>query len=204
MPLPLITENMYFDFVLKAIEQVLKDESENQISLGGSGWETVRERFDPWTLKSSPQVVNVSFNSASFDTSGVNQFDQTNDANFSIDCYALANAIESGGVIIPKDQRAADVLHALVSKVYYTVMSPINRDLGLEAGKIETPIVLRIEKFIPSESNIPVDGIIAARLSVKITFKEFPPLNEGVALGKVGVDTDTSDGGLVEQEFNTI
>jgi len=203
MALPLITSNMYFDTVLKAVEQVLADESQNQLSLGGVGWSTVRERFDPWNAKVDKfPLVNVAYNTSLFDEGRGSQYDQTNDANYILDCYASAKAVEIAGEIIPKDQEAADVLHALITKVYYTVMSPINRDMGLPSGMIETPWISRIEKFIPTESNIPVEGILAARLSLKITFKENPPLTSGVALDTVRVDTDTSDGGLVEQEFD--
>lgn len=203
MALPLITANMEFDIVLKAIETVLAAESANQITLAGTGWKTTRERFDPWDLGAEGDaIVNVSFNAASFDGSKGGQYDQTNDGSYSVDCYALGNATETAGVIIPKDQRAADILHALITKVYYTLMSPLNRDMGLTPGTITRPWVSRIEKFIPTESNIPLNGIIAARLSLQTAFKEFPPLASGVDLDVIGVTTDTDAGGLLEQEFN--
>lgn len=200
--MPLITENMYFDVVLKALETMLKNEAQNQVDLGGSGWDTTRERFDPWNSDEFP-LVNVAFNAAAFDESQVNQEDQNNKANYIVDCYASANAlIHDDGSIVPKDQRAADVLHALISKVYYSIMTPVNRDLGLTPGTIETPIVLRIEKFVPTESNIPVSGIIASRLSVKITFDEFPPLVSGIPLKTINIDTETQSGGDMGQELD--
>lgn len=205
MPLPLISSDMYFDTVLKAVESTLAAESANQITLGGTGWKTVRERFDPWNVdvdEFNPGVVNVVWSSSNFPDSEGNNFDQSSLSSFDVDCYASEKGLESGGVITPKDQRAADVLHALVSKVYYTIMSPIYYDLGLAPGKIVRPRITNIAKFVPHETNIPIMGVIAARLSCRIKFEEIPPQSEGVNLEIVNVKTYTSDGGLVDQTFD--
>lgn len=196
---------MYFDTVLKALEQLLKDESINQGNLGGLTWTTTRERFDPWNVKADKfPLVNITYNAGSFDEGRGSQTDQTHGASYILDCYASANAFAVGTSITPKDQRAADVLHELITRVYYTVMSEINRDIGLPAGKIVTPWVNRIEKFIPTESNVPIEGVIAARLTVSMSFQEFPPTNTGVPLSVVNITTDTSDGALVEQQFENL
>ncbi len=205
MPLPLITSNMQFDIVLKAIETTLKAESANQISLGGTGWRTVRERFDPWTVEVdefNPGVANVVWSSSNFPEGEGNNFDQTSLSSFDIDCYASEKGLESGGVITPKDQRAADVLHAVVSKVYFTIMSPIYYDLGLTPGKIVRPWISNIAKFVPHENNVAIEGAIAARLSCRIKFEEIPPEFSGVNLEIVNVKTYTSDGGLVDQTLD--
>ena len=205
MPLPLILENMYFDTVLKAVESTLAAESANQITLGGTGWKTVRERFDPWNVdvdEFNPGVVNVVWSSSNFPDSEGNNFDQSSLSSFDVDCYASEKGLESGGVITPKDQRAADVLHALISKVYYTIMSPIYYDLGLTPGKIVRPWITNIAKFVPHETNIPIMGVIAARLSCRIKFEEIPPEFSGVNLEIVNVKTTTSDGGLVDQTID--
>ncbi len=196
---------MYFDTVLKAIETTLKAESVNQISLGGTGWKTVRERFAPWNEdvdSFNPGVVNVAWSVSNFPESEGNNFDQTSLSTYDIDCYVSQIAIESGGVIIPKDQRAADVLHALVSKIYYTIMSPIYYDLGLTPGTIVRPWITNIAKFIPIEANIPMMGIIAARLSCKLKFEETPPEYSGVDLEIINIKSDTENGGLVDQTID--
>ena len=204
MTLPLITTPMYFDTVLKALEQLLKDESVNQIFLGGTGWETTRERFDPWNSEADGfPLVNVSYNTGSFDESKGSQTEQTHDSNYIVDCYSSANALKSGSDIIPKDQRAADALHFFVSQIYYTLMSELHRDIGLPAGMVVTPWVNRIEKFVPTETGVAVEGVIAARLSLSMSFREYPPVFTGVPLEIVRVDTDTDKGGLVEQQFDT-
>ena len=200
-PLSLIISPMYFETVLLALEQLLKEESANQVTLGGEGWTTVRERFQPWAAREF-LVVNVVYNSGSFDQGKGSQTDQMHDAAYAIDCYASKNAIEEESVIIPGDQRAADALHFLITKVYYTVMSEINRDIGLPAGKIVTPWVTRIEKFVPTESNVPIEGIIAARLTLSMEFKEEPPVATGVPLEVTGIITDTTNDGLVEQDID--
>ena len=205
MPLPLISSNMYFDTVLKAVESTLVAESANQITLGGTGWKTVRERFDAWNIEVdefNPGVVNVVWSSSNFPDSEGNNFDQSSLSSFDIDCHASQKGLESGGVITPRDQRAADVLHALVTKVYYTIMSPIYYDLGLTPGKITRPWITNIAKFIPHENDIPIEGAIAARLSCRIKFEEIPPESEGVNLEIINVETVTSDGGLVDQTFD--
>ena len=205
MPLPLITGNMYFDTVLKAVESTLAAESANQITLGGTGWKTVRERFDPWNVdvdEFNPGVVNVVWSSSNFPDSEGNNFDQSSLSSFDVDCYASQKGLESGGVITPKDQRAADVLHAVVSKVYFTIMSPIYYDLGLTPGTIAKPWITNIAKFVPHEANIPIIGVIAARLSCRIKFEEIPPEFSGVNLEIVNVKTYTSDGGLVDQTLD--
>ena len=205
MPLPLISSNMYFDTVLKAVESTLAAESANQVALGGIGWKTVRERFDPWNIdvdEFNPGIVNVVWSSSNFPDSEGNNFDQSSLSSFDIDCYASQKGFESGGVITPKDQRAADVLHALITKVYYTIMSPIYYDLGLTPGKIVRPWITNIAKFVPHETNIPIMGVIAARLSCSIKFEEIPPQSTGVNLEIINVKSDTPDGAQVDQTFN--
>ena len=196
MPLPLITSNMRFDSVLKAIETTLKAESSNQISLNGTGWRTVRERFDPWTVEVdelNPGVANVVWSSSNFPESEGNSFDQSSLSSFEIDCYASRRGLESGGAITPKDQRAADVLHTLVSKIYFTIMSPIYYDLGLTPGTIVKPWVTGIVKFVPTEQNIPIQGVLAARISCMVKFEEIPPQAEGVDLEIANIDSNRDD-----------
>lgn len=205
MPLPLITTNMYFDTVLKAIESTLKAESENQIALTGTGWRTVRERFDPWTVETdsfNPGVANVVWSASNFPASEGNNFDQTSLSAFEIDCYAAQIGSETGGVITPKDQRAADVLHALITKIYYTIMSPIYYDLGLTPGTIARPWITNIVKFVPTEANVPIQGVIAARISCAVKFEELPPQEVGVPLEIINVKSDTQDEAQVDQTFD--
>lgn len=206
MPLPLITANMYFDTVLKAIEATLAAEAANQVALGGTGWKTVRERFDPWTVdvdEFSPGVANVVWSASNFPDGEGGNFDQTSMSSFDIDCYAAQKGLESGGIVTPKDQRAADVLHTLVTKIYYTIMSPIYYDLGLTPGKIVRPWITNIVKFIPTEANIPIQGVVAARLSCRIKFEEIPPQVEGVDLEIINLDANRDDDvDLVEQQFD--
>ena len=206
MPLSLITENMYFDTVLKAIETTLRAESANQIALGGTGWKTVRERFDPWTVdvdELNPGAVNVVWSSSNFPDGEGNNFDQSSLSSFDIDCYASQRGVESGGVITPKDQRAADVLHSLITKIYYTIMSPVYYDLGLTPGMVARPWITNIVKFIPTETNIPVEGVLAARLSCRIKFEEIPPQISGVNLEIINIDANRDDDvDFVEQIFD--
>lgn len=206
MPLPLISENMYFDTVLKAIEITLKAESVNQVAIGGTGWKTVRERFDPWTVdvdEFNPGVANVVWSSSNFPDGEGSNFDQSSLSSFDIDCYASQRGLEIGGVITPKDQRAADVLHALITKIYYTIMSPVYYDLGLTPGMIVRPWITNIVKFIPTETNIPIEGVIAARLSCRIKFEEIPPQISGVNLEIINIDANRNDDvDLVEQTFD--
>lgn len=196
MPLPLITGNMRFDTVLKAIETTLAAEAANQVALGGIGWRTVRERFDPWNVEVdefNPGVANVVWSASNFPDGEGNNFDQTSLSSFDIDCYASQRGIENAGVITPKDQRAADVLHALVTKIYFTIMSPIYYDLGLTPGTIVRPWITNMVKFVPTETNIPIQGVIAARVSCRVKHEEVPPQAEGVDLEIVNVDTDRDD-----------
>ncbi len=207
MPLPLITENMYFDTVLRAIESTLAAEAANQVALGGTGWQTVRERFDPWNVETdefNPGVANVVWSSSNFPDGEGNNFDQTSMTSFDIDLYASQKGLESGGVITPKDQRAADVLHVLITKIYHTILSPINYDLGLTPGKIVRPWITNIVKFVPTETNIPIEGVLAARLSCRVKHEEIPPQTEGVNLEIINVDANRDDDvDLVEQQFYT-
>ena len=205
MPLPLITENMFFDTVLKAIESTLSAEAANQVTLGGTGWKTVRERFDPLNVEVdefNPGIVNVSWSSSNFPDGEGNNFDQSSLSSFDVDCYASQKGTESGGIVTPKDQRAADVLHVLITKIYYTIISPIYYDLGLTPGKIVRPWITSITKFVPTETNIPIEGVIAARLSCRIKFEEIPPQSKGVNLEIINVKSDTPDGAQVDQTFD--
>lgn len=203
MPLPLIATPMYFGTVLDALEQLLKDESANQINLGGEGWTTVKERFSPWDTNEFP-IVNIVYNSGSFDKSAGSHSDQTHAGAYLIDCYNRADAVESAGNITPMDESAAIGLHLLVTKIYYSLMTEVNRDIGLPIGKVVSPWVDRIEKFIPTENNVPVEGIIAMRITLSMNFKEFPPIGTGADLETLEVITDTDEGGLVEQTFDNL
>ena len=206
MPLPLITSNMRFDPVLKAIESTLVAEAANQVALGGIGWRTVRERFDPWTVEVdefNPGVANVVWSASNFPDGEGNNFDQTSMSFFDIDCYASQRGSESDGVITPKDQRAADVLHALITKIYFTIMSPIYYDLGLTPGTIVRPWITNMVKFVPTETNVPIQGVVASRVSCRVKFEEIPPQAAGVDLEIVNVDTNRDDDiDYVEQQFN--
>lgn len=206
MPLPLITENMYFDTVLKAIESTLAAEAANQVALGGTGWQTVRERFDPWNIEVdefNPGVANIVWSSSNFPDGEGNNFDQTSMSSFDIDLYASQKGLESGGVVMPKDQRAADALHALITKIYFTIMSPIYYDLGLTPGKIVRSWITGIVKFVPTETNIPIQGVVAARLSCRVKFEEIPPQAEGVDLEIINVDANRDDDiDLIEQKID--
>ena len=207
MPLPLISTNMYFDTVLKAIETTLIAEAANQVVLGGTGWKTVRERFDPWTVEVdefNPGVANVVWSSSNFPDGEGNNFDQSSLSSFDIDCYASQKGLESGGAITPKDQRAADVLHALITKIYYTIMSPIYYDLGLTPGMIVRPWITNMVKFVPTETNVPIQGVIAVRISCTVKFEEIPPPAEGVDLKIVNLDANRDDDvDYIEQQFDT-
>lgn len=203
MPLPLITSPMYFGTVLDALEQLLKDESTNQVNLGGEGWTTVKERFSPWDTGEFP-VVNIVYNSGNFDKSRGSHSDQTHSGAYLIDCYARADAVENAGIIRPMDESAAISLHLLVTKIYYSLMTEVNRDIGLPIGKVVSPWIERIEKFIPTENNVPVEGIIAVRITLTMQFKEFPPIGTGNTLEIIEAITDTEDGGLVEQTFDNL
>jgi len=209
MSLPLISDNMQFDTILKAIELVLRAEAENQIKLNGTGWKTVRERFDPWNVvvdKMNPGVANIVWTSSNYDSGESTQFENSAISTFSIDCYVSAKATESGWNVVPKDQNAGDVLHTLIAKVYYTVMSRINIDMGLTAGTIVQPFVTRIDKYIPTESNILINGIIAARISCQVKHLEIPPEGEGVPLNVVNVKSYKDEGQTilyVETEVET-
>lgn len=207
MPLSLIENNMFFDDVLKAIECTLKTESLNQIKLGGKGWTTVRERFDPWNVdvdKHCAGIANIVWSSSNFPGSEGNNFDQTSISAFEIDCYASkAGSKLPGGSIIPKDQNTADLLHEIITKIYYTIMSPVYYDLGLTPGLIVRPWISNIVKFIPTEANIPIVGVLAARMSCGVKFEEIPPQIEGVDLEAINVDTNRDDDvDYVEQQFN--
>lgn len=205
MPLPLISENMRFDIVLKAIESTLVAEAANQVALGGIGWKTVRERFDPWSVvvdEFNPGVANVVWSASNFPDGEGSNFDQTSMSSFDIDCYASQKGSEEDGTITPKDERAADVLHALVTKVYFTIMSPIYYDLGLTPGTIVRPWITNMVKFVPTEKDIPIQGVIAVRISCRVKHEEIPPQAEGVDLEIVNLDTNRDDDvDLVEQQI---
>lgn len=206
MPLPLITANMRFDIILRAIEAVLFAESENQKKLGGYGWHTVRERFDPWSLtfdKFNPGAVNVSWSSSNYPEAESDHFEMVSNSEFSVDCYASEKAFEIVGTVFPKDQRTADILHALISKVFYTLMSPINIDLGFAPGYVIRPFVTSVNKFIPTQSGVPVQGVLAARFAYRIKHLEIPPEAAGVSLNYINVKSNREDGVLyVEQDFD--
>ena len=83
-------------------------------------------------------------------------------------------------------------------------MSPIYYDLGLTPGTIVRPWITNMVKFVPTEQDIPIQGVIATRISCTVKFEEIPPQAEGVDLEIVNVDANRDDDvDYIEQQFDT-
>ena len=150
-----------------------------------------RDRTNPWDewselddadvnkAKDATPLVNVGFDSATFDEAKSNPIEQQRcDALFNIDVYGYGVSSGKGSGHTPGDQDASDNLARGVRLVRNILMSAQYAYLGLPRGKDQFVCgrwPQSIEYFQPGIDGLVVPHVLAARLVLKVSFNENAP-----------------------------
>ena len=129
-------------------------------------------------------LVNVFFESDTFDSPGSNVVDSQNvKGNFIIDCYAhKSGTIDEDNddeTILNGDEaasREADRIarfcrNILMSGVYTYLK--LGRDAGLQI--VQKRFIVKREKFAPEQQNPVLNNVVGARLTMQVNYVEFSP-----------------------------
>jgi len=153
------------------------------------------ERSNPWSSYldapdqiDAPPIVNVSFDSTSFDRSGGNVFErQRGNMTFNVDVYGYGLAADDGADgHVAGDQAAALNCMRATRLVRNIIMASEYTYLGLQ-GLVGRRWINSVTTFVP-----PIDGkaaqqVIATRLAVEVLANEFAPQYEGEILELINV-----------------
>jgi len=203
MTLPvLINTNSTFETVRDAIAQILSNETANQMALAALAaldpeeWNMViyMERFTPIESQlNNPglgtPIVNVSWDSSSFSAEKSNLIERRHSTGlYNIDVYGFGAARPDGlGGHVPGDVDTALRLQRAVRLVQQIIMSPEHIYLGMQ-GLVSRRWISSINAFQPDQGSVPVQNVMAARLSFEVDFNEFSiQSSENNLLNEIGI-----------------
>lgn len=215
----LIDKRDTFEIVRDELAAILVTEASRQVELAGDagrspdGWRlrVFLERSNPWEEFQDPAavdddtpapfvppIVNVTFDSASFDFGASNTVErQKASATYNIDCYGYGVATDDpGGGHVPGDAKAALDCHRAVRLVRNILMSGPYTYLGMR-GTVWRRSIQSITAFKPSADEQPVQQVAAARLVVQVEFNEFAPQYEGQPLELVSLTVKRAESGEI-------
>lgn len=194
-----------FEVIRDQIAAILAVELANQKVLTGLEQPRVFvERSNPWgefldvpeeeptapTTPPSP-IINVSFESASFDGAASNIVSrQKVDGIFNIDCYACAVSADDGEIAgghIAADRLASFRAQATVRVARQIIMSAHYVYLAMQ-GVVWKRWTQSLTMFQPQQDNRQAQRVVAGRLSLLVQFNEFSPQHSGQPLELVSVE----------------
>lgn len=139
-------------------------------------------------------LVNVSFDNDLFDNKGSDTVgNQKARGTFYLDCYGHKNRTDatSGDELTSKE---ADRIARLVRNI---IMSGVYTYLGLR-GNVFSRYIVRREKFIPSDREGRFfENVVATRLTLEVTYKEYSPQAQGVDFELLIWDCEIGEDGSV-------
>ena len=226
MTIPLIDKQDNFEIVDLKIAEILAQATIDQQALATTAGEdpelwkfnVFSERFNPWEVfedNGEPvPVVNVWYDTSNFNPSdGDTVSRQKDDASYNIDMYALTQASDNvSGGHNPGDESTILELHRIVRLVRNIIMHPDNTFLQLTQtiGVKEQRLVWRRwinskEIFQPQIGDRPVQGVIAARINLSVSFNEVSVIENFEPLEVVGVTAKRAEDGKIifEADFDT-
>ena len=134
-------------------------------------------------------------------------------ATYNIDIYAAVSASDNpAGGYNPIDQSSVLALHRIARLVRNIIMHPDNVHLQLKQvidsrsqNLVGKRWIASKEVFQPQIGDRPVQGVIAMRIVLNVTFNEFPVLQIYENLEVVGIEVKrASDGKIILQaDFDT-
>lgn len=209
----LIDKQDNFEIIRDQIAGILALEVASQINLAesfnkdSSLWDLkiYTERTNPWEQwlndgeSNNTPLVNVWFDSSTFDTSASNTVkDQKCEGIFNIDCYGYGKSqgYESGDELASLEvQRAVRLVRNIIMSANYTYL-----DLR---GTVWARFPQSITMFQPEKENH-VQHIVAARISLRVTFSENSPQITGNPLETVSAKVKRAEDGeiVINADYN--
>lgn len=218
MTLPLIDKQDTFEIIRDQISLILANEVANQKVLATTAnknpkeWDLkiYAERTNPWDEyqdadSDDTPVVNVWFETETFERASSNVIDRQKAIGvFNIDCYGFAVSESYGPGHKAGDELAALKVHKAVKLVRNILMASENTYLKLPRGVAWDRILQSITIFQPTLDGHQSLKIVAARLTLNVSYNEFSPQFEGENLESISIDiTKASDGQiLAEADFD--
>lgn len=226
MTIPLIDKFDNFEVVDLQIAAILAQETIDQQALALAAAEDPDLwRFDVFSEKMNPfevfqddkeafPVVNVWYDSSNFNPKdGDPVTRQKDDATYNIDVYAAAPATDDPtGGHNPVDQSSVLALHRIVRLVRNIIMHPDNTYLQLTqtVGSRTGNLVGRRwiqskEVFQPQIGDRPVQGVIACRIVLSVSFPEIPVNASFDTIEVIGITAKRAVDGkvILEADFDT-
>lgn len=225
MTIPLIDKLDNFEIVGLQIAAILASETIAQQALAVTAgkdstlwkFDVFSERFNPWERfqdnRSGYPIVNVWWDSSSFNPGDGDVVSrQKDDATYNIDVYASTQASNNvAGGHNPGDESTVLTLHRIVRLVRNIIMHPDNTYLKLTqtVGAKTGNLVWRRwinskELFQPQIGDRPVQGVIACRIILSVSFNEVPVLADFETLEVVGIEASRAeDGSIILADFDT-
>ena len=211
----LITPQGNFSLVRDKIAVILAEELAQQQSIapgkGGSAdnykADVYTERFIPFekflnnpSVANQFPIINVWFDSSDFDKTSSNSFErQTSKSIYNIDIYGYGQSTETAEGHDPGDMLAAINVQRISNVCRAILMSPPYVKLDL-LGLVGDRWVSTITQFQPEFGAMPVEKVIANRLTVAVSFNEFAPQYEAETISEIAVDIiRDSDGKVLAQ-----
>lgn len=226
MTIPLIDKFDNFEIVDVQIAAILAQATIDQQALAlADGKDPDLWKFDVFSEKMNPfeafqddkepdPIVNVWWDSSSFNPKdGDIANRQKDDAIYNIDVYAAVSASDDpGGGHNPVDESSILALHRIVRLVRNIIMHPDNTSLQLTqtVGERTGNLIWRRwiqskEIFQPQIGDRPVQGVIAARIVLSVSFNEVPVLASFETIEVIGVTAKRAEDGkiILEADFDT-
>lgn len=193
----LIDKQDYSEIIRDQIAAILLSETTSQVALATAAVSPTKnanlwrlriytERSNPWAdfldcpdeAKDSAlgaPIVNVSFDSATYDMSGSNVVDRQKTVGvFHVDCYGYGVSAASGSGHVAGDARASIECQRAVRLVRNILMAGMHTYLGMR-GVVWRRWPQSVTIFQPQVEGRAVQQIVAARLALQVDFNEFSP-----------------------------
>jgi hypothetical protein len=226
MTIPLIDKQDTFEIVDLQIAAILAQATIDQQALATAAakdpdlwtFDVFSEKFNPIELFQNDDqafpVVNVWYDTSNFNPKdGDPVRKQMDSAVYNIDIYAAEPASDNpGGGYYPVDQTTVSTLHRIIRLVRNIIMHPDNTYLQLYemVGSKKKNIVGKRwvqskEVFQPQIGDRPVQGVIACRIPLNVTFNETPVQESFDTIELVSIEVSRAEDGkiILEADFDT-
>ena len=218
MTIPLIDKQDNFEIVGLQIAAILAQETADQqvLAIAASKdpelwkFDVFSEKFNPFGQfqndKTPVPVVNVWYDTSNFNPANGNvSTNQKDDAIYNIDVYAAVSATDNqSGGHNPTDESTVLQLHRVIRLVRNIIMHPDNVYLKLQ-GTVWQRWINSKEKFQPQIGDRPIEGIIADRISLSVSFNELPVNESFPTIEVIGITVrrDIDAKIILEADFDT-
>ena len=226
MTIPLIDKHDNFEIIGLQVAAILASETIAQQALAVTAgkdselwkFDVFSEKFNPFEVfQDDPEatpLVNVWYDTSNFNPKdGDPVTKQKDDAIFNIDAYTAVQASNNvAGGHNPGDESSVLALHRIIRLVRNIIMHPDNtylkltQTVGSRTGNlIGRRWINSKEIFQPQIGDRPIQGVIACRLSLSVSFPEIPVVEDFETLQIVGVIAKRASDGkvILEADFDT-